>query len=294
MLNFTKFTASAVLMLSTAFGASAIDHLEIIGPATPGGWSIDDCPLMVQDPDNENVFTYLGYLKADEEFKFTSGKDFGDPGKEFRNASTDPYDISKLIPGGDDNKFKVAESANYNVVCNVADLTISITKAEYQENPVRFNTLFLVGNATEGGWEIKDATPMVWGGGEHPFVFTYSGELKEGEFKIDSNRYSGSWGGPWFFAGVDGDGNIDYSKISSDGTGDRKWQIIETHRYDINVDLLAGSISIVKSEEGAVSDIEAVNDEVPVYYNLQGIVVADPANGIFIKKQGNKVTKVIL
>ena len=30
------------------------------------------------------------------------------------------------------------------------------------------------------------------------------------------------------------------------------------------------------------------------YYNLQGVRVANPANGIFIRRQGSKATKVIL
>ena len=36
-------------------------------------------------------------------------------------------------------------------------------------------------------------------------------------------------------------------------------------------------------------------DNAPVeYYNLQGVKVASPENGIFIKKQGCKATKVVL
>ena len=136
MFNSTKLMASAILMLSTAFGASAVDHLNIIGGATPGGWNIVDGILMQQNPDNENVFSCIGYLKADEDFKFTYGKDFSDSNKEFRNASTDAYDISNLVQGGDDNKFRVAESANYYVVCNLNDMTISVSKAEYQDNPI--------------------------------------------------------------------------------------------------------------------------------------------------------------
>ena len=39
----------------------------------------------------------------------------------------------------------------------------------------------------------------------------------------------------------------------------------------------------------------AVDANAPVeYYNLQGVKVANPENGIFIKKQGTKTTKVIL
>ena len=37
------------------------------------------------------------------------------------------------------------------------------------------------------------------------------------------------------------------------------------------------------------------NEEAPIeYYNLQGIKIANPSHGIFIKKQGNKVTKVLV
>ena len=44
-----------------------------------------------------------------------------------------------------------------------------------------------------------------------------------------------------------------------------------------------------------VEKIEAEDANAPVeYYNLQGMKVANPENGIFIKKQGNKVTKVVL
>ena len=47
---------------------------------------------------------------------------------------------------------------------------------------------------------------------------------------------------------------------------------------------------------GSGSGIEGIeaDENAPVeYYNLQGVRVANPANGIFIKKQGNKVSKVI-
>ena len=43
-----------------------------------------------------------------------------------------------------------------------------------------------------------------------------------------------------------------------------------------------------------VAEISAADDAAPVYYNLQGVEVANPENGIFIRRQGNKVTKVAL
>ena len=44
-----------------------------------------------------------------------------------------------------------------------------------------------------------------------------------------------------------------------------------------------------------IDEIEAEDANAPVeYYNLQGVKVANPEKGIFIKKQGSKATKVIL
>ena len=42
-----------------------------------------------------------------------------------------------------------------------------------------------------------------------------------------------------------------------------------------------------------IADIEADNNVAPVYYNLQGVSVANPENGMFIEVRGNKAVKVI-
>lgn len=52
-------------------------------------------------------------------------------------------------------------------------------------------------------------------------------------------------------------------------------------------------IKIYKADSSSISDIVA--EDAPIeYFNLQGIRVANPENGLFIKRQGNKVTKVIM
>ncbi len=44
-----------------------------------------------------------------------------------------------------------------------------------------------------------------------------------------------------------------------------------------------------------VDNVAVDNANAPVeYFNLQGIRVAQPENGIFIVKQGNKVTKQVI
>lgn len=44
----------------------------------------------------------------------------------------------------------------------------------------------------------------------------------------------------------------------------------------------------------AIENVEVDGNEPVEYYNLQGMRVANPENGIFIKKQGSKATKVVL
>ena len=42
------------------------------------------------------------------------------------------------------------------------------------------------------------------------------------------------------------------------------------------------------------STIEAADENAPVeYYNLQGMKVKEPSNGVYIKKQGTKVEKIV-
>ncbi len=58
------------------------------------------------------------------------------------------------------------------------------------------------------------------------------------------------------------------------------------------------SIKITKSEpkdiNTGVADIE-VEDNAPVeYYNLQGVRVAEPENGLYIVRQGSKVSKRLI
>lgn len=55
------------------------------------------------------------------------------------------------------------------------------------------------------------------------------------------------------------------------------------------------SISALTSDEGDEGAVEevGVEDIAPVYYDLQGRRVQNPANGIFIEKRGTKVMKVV-
>lgn len=256
--------------LSTA-AISAEDRLLVVGDATWGGWSLDKTSVMIRSTDNPDVFTYTGYLTADKEFKFLTEAHWDRP--EYRNASSDPYIYGdgKLQRGGDDNKFKVRESANYTVVCNTADLTISVVKASYQESPVLHNILYLVGNATPGGWALSKSTPLHQDAAD-PFIFSGKAVLSSaGTFKIATNCHADYGEQKFYFRSERGAGFI-----SEDATDDRQWHVDADGVYLVTVDLRAESITMTPTTPDETREkrlcwyepADAAQDEaVTLYFN---------------------------
>ena len=70
-------------------------------------------------------------------------------------------------------------------------------------------------------------------------------------------------------------------EYATDGATSRAWELKNF--------VLSGD-----KNEVSVSEIEAEGNAAPVYYNLQGVRVANPENGLFIVVKGSKVSKVIL
>ena len=68
--------------------------------------------------------------------------------------------------------------------------------------------------------------------------------------------------------------------------------IAEIGTYYVIIDLENKSF-LLSEVSTAIESVEAAGVAAE-YYNLQGVKVANPENGIFIKKQGNKATKVVL
>ncbi len=67
---------------------------------------------------------------------------------------------------------------------------------------------------------------------------------------------------------------------------------------EMQIDVLWEGVPIVctftTNQVTGVENIEINENVTPVYYNLQGVKVANPENGVFIKVQGSKASKVIV
>jgi maltose-binding protein MalE len=80
--------------------------------------------------------------------------------------------------------------------------------------------------------------------------------------------------------------NVAYSKDSSSSAEKEDTDVFTVAHARIGKLKEAGVETIVNDENN--------QDATPVYYNLQGIRVDNPSGGIFILRQGSKVTKTYI
>lgn len=213
-----------------------------------------------------------------------------------------------LIANGGSNNIAFAERDgvkftglnNPKIVLNVAGapdvITITVTGeptgVEQWFFTGTFNDYTIDSNAEEKGFE--------------PYIFTDLGnkkyELKNVEifpsedlgfaqFKVVSTGWAEQYAAGdtdiEFGAGTD-EGELVI--VGGDGPGVNCYY---DGKYDITWDGNTHIISFKEAEEGAVSEISAANGEA-AYFNLQGVRVANPENGLFIQTLNGKATKVLI
>ncbi len=66
----------------------------------------------------------------------------------------------------------------------------------------------------------------------------------------------------------------------------------EGQGFDVSFNVVTGELKVVYNPEVSVASIAAANGEA-VYFNLQGVRVANPENGLFIRVQNGKAVKVV-
>ena len=138
----------------------------------------------------------------------------------------------------DAERFYIGKEQVYTLRVNVKKSTLDfIYHPEYE-------SIFMVGDATPGGWEIADATPLEWI--ENSAQFVYEGPLKVGELKFAAGE--ASWDVPFYMATVAGQENLSVTGMQfvEPGGVDYKWKITDAGNYKITLDIDKLSIKFVK------------------------------------------------
>lgn len=113
-------------------------------------------------------------------------------------------------------------------------LIIAVTP--YLDKPP-YQTLYLVGDATEGGWSNTAATPIFRNPAD-PFLFTFTGAFNQGHFKFLG--VLGQWAPMW---GSNGSGGVAFRNTEAD-PDPATFQIMTAGYYTVTLNLRNNSFSL--------------------------------------------------
>ena len=213
-----------------AVSAPPFSNIYIVGDASPSGWNIDSPQAFTQSSSNPFIFTYEAHLSAGS-FKILAGSTGNWCGEWYRPLTDGQAltltDVEQNSGCNPDNKWTVSSSevGRYKITLNTANNTISIQKVN----------LYIIGDGGPNGWNIATPVPMTYSNG----VYTFSGQLNAGEFKI--SKFKGDWcDGDWINAATANQSISDGNYIVThkcDGP-DNKWKVqtAGTHTISINLD----------------------------------------------------------
>ena len=153
--------------------------------------------------------------------------------------------------------------------------------------PTDYTAVYVVGGMTN--WTFVDSWKMETEDGvTYTFTCDSSNTIAANtEFKLAASNWNGiNYGGP---AVADGEANLvqfggDNIKLDETFEGTIKLVLINGQNKDAELYLIPTLQTGVEGVEAASADVE--------YFNLQGMPVANPTTGIYIRRQGNTVTKV--
>ena len=260
--------SNVINLTITTYANVPYHKLWLIGDATPGGWGLSTLTPMIQSPADPFTFTYTGNLVAGE-FKIATAADYNAP--FYRPTSNHPALTATAVQvsaGDPDNKWLITDNAKYTITLNTKNNTISIVEINAPKPP--YTALWLIGDATSGGWSLNAMTPMTESNTD-PFVFTFSGSLGLGEFKIAT---AADFNAP-FYRPVTNDPDISATSVQLNaGNPDNKWKISDAGTYTITLNLRTNTITIVeqpKITSPPYSKLWLIGDATPGGWSLNAM-----------------------
>lgn len=224
----------------------SLEHLYIIGTATPGGWDWGQATELTKSSDY--IFVYEGELKTGE-VKFSGEKDWG---ASFIHCPSDGVKINKdgvedekfeYYAGGNDNKWRVEVQGKYRLTLDLKHWTI---KSEFLGELQKETHIYMIGDATAGGWAWDNAQEFTQDASNKD-VFTWEGQLTEGTFKMSEEK---DFNAP-FYRPSSANVTVDASGVSASDmvfttSPDDQWKVTEAGTYQITIDINNKTIKVVK------------------------------------------------
>lgn len=296
------FLSIIVIALSATISlAENPSVLYIIGDLN--GWNWDNATEMQSVSGMDGEYSWTGNLEAGD-FKIYAQKNpTWDGSVPFYHPTYNGCEVSQagvasnevVFTTEPDNKWKVTEAGQYTITINITTLTISATYLGAPvKSPIDTETLYLIGDIC--GWNMDNPTPCVK---KDKNVFVYEGELPAGSFQATPVKGGSNWGAkfivPTSECYITKAGLTDYEFDYSAAHGN-SWKVdaAEAGKYTLTFDLNKWTLNVKYNVESGVSELVTDKNAPVEYYNLQGVRVEDPANGLYLVRKGGKVSKVMI
>lgn len=222
--------------------------LRLVGSATPGGWSDSQAtPLIPANPLDSFKFSWVGPLQSgefkistQENVSYANGFDWIHPLTQGQDLASTAYSIVKSGVGAD-NKWVIGEGQK-------GFYSITVLQKEDKIVILPVDKLYMVGDATPGGWTMGSST-ILNRDPQDSSVFSTTVTLKEGEFKFSTQR-SNFDDGAWIFSKSSDIPTVETEFEFRNGAGDpdNKWKVTASTvgTYTITVNLSSKTIIAIK------------------------------------------------
>lgn len=207
-------------------------ELYMVGNATPNGWDAQRAQYMKQDAKDPALFSYEGVLNRGE-FKMLLK-----PGEWFPCYVRNAEDSSKMVlrekeEDYPDCKWFLPKKSNYRIEAHIENLTISIVDlgGDFEE-PI-FYELYMIGDATPGGWSWDHVTALTQDA-EDVNHFSYTGPLFEGEIKFPTEIVH-DWSGQFLLAPEANCAPSEQGSYIVGNSPDNKWVIPTAGDWQIDI-----------------------------------------------------------
>ncbi len=249
-------------------GPIETEVLYMIGGATEGGWSLDAATELTVSPDNKYIFTWEGTL-IEGDLKACIVKDFG--AKFIRPSYADCEISSAGVAATDfvytrdpDDKWKVTEAGKYKLTFDLENYTIGVEykggiSNEDENAPIETEVLYMIGDATPGGWSLDDAAAYTVSP-DNKYIFSWEGKLNQGTFKACVVKDFGAK----FIRPSSANCEISSAGVAATDfvytrDPDDQWKVTEAGMYRITFDLENYTIAV--EYKGAGEDEGGDNDD---------------------------------
>ena len=282
------FAAGALMAASSSFAAAT----ELYAIGSPfGGWTETAGEKMTST--EAGVFTIDVNCAGTEYFAFT----------EMLGSWTD-INGHRYAPAVKDTEAKAGEElkmeygvdaswkilpGDYTFTVNTNTMILTVTEKGSTEKVYSYGLKGQLDGLTDNDW--KEYTMTQVGEDADKWEMKYTPTVSGGQFGM-MQLINGSQS-DWYSAGVAFDADMTSAALTGEPAGNCTFDFPANKEYVFTFTVSTKTLSIVPAEEGSVEGIVA-EEGTPVFYNLQGVEVANPENGLFIKVVNGKAVKVAL